>query len=351
MLSTRAGLMILALGTSAAFVACTSDAPTIESPVGSGGGAPRACASGCPTDQKCHYVDGECIYAGIADCGTCSIGFVCSPAYPAPTCVKGTCEAPTAFKDGAVKLIALAIADEARGCDLDGDGKPDNRFAAVSKDIDLNGELAKAIASDLVTMLLEPTAPKWDASPKTFEAALWFGTLAPQSKQCSPNSADALCTYTVSRASYDPATVGSECAPWLRFDGLERHVADVTSPSPGKALDMVVPVNPGGWLLQLLGARLDAKVSDAEVVGPGLGPRLDGRLCAAVPKADLLLAVDTLPAETIAKFGGAEFVKNVVDGIVKPDLDANGDGDADSVSMALEWTAVPARIVGYSPDL
>jgi hypothetical protein len=102
--------------------------------------------------------------------------------------------------------------------------------------------------------------------------------------------------------------------------------------------------------LQLLGARLDATVGKAAIEGPGLGPKLDGRLCAAVPKADLLLAVDTLPSETIAKFGGSQVVKNVVDGLVEADLDADGDGTADSVSMALEWTAVPARIVGYSPE-
>ena len=65
----------------------------------------------------------------------------------------------------------------------------------------------------------------------------------------------------------------------------------------------------------------------------------------------MLLAVDTLPAETVAKFGGAEVVKKVVDGIIIADLDADGDGTADSVSIALEWTAVPARIVGYSPEL
>jgi len=334
-----------------AFVACEETPGMLTPPTGQGGGAPLNCEGGCPTNQKCHFIDGECVYAGIADCGTCSEGFVCSPAFPDPTCVKGTCAPPAAFKDGTLKLISLAIAEEARGCDLDGDSKPDNRFAAVTKDIDLNGEFAKAIEADLVTMLLEPTAPMWDASPQTFEAALWFGTLAPQSKQCAPNSAEALCTYTVSRASYDPASLSAECSPWLRFEGLTRKVAEVASPSPGKALDMVVPVKAGGWLLQLLGARLDAKVSDAEVMGPGLGPKLDGRLCAAIPKADLLLAVDTLPPETIAKFGGSQVVKNVVDGLVEPDLDADGDGAAESVSMALEWTAVPARIVGYSPDL
>ncbi len=347
---TLGGVVAMAFFAAVAMAAC-DDAPTLLGPAGSGGGAPVACEGGCPTTQKCHYIDGECIYAGIADCQSCSDGFVCSPAFPAPTCVKGGCEAQQAFKDGAVKLISLAIAAEQRGCDLDGDGDPDNSLSAVTKDVDLNAELANGIEADLVTMLLEPTHAAWDASPDSFAAALWFGTLAPQSKQCSTTSPDALCTYTVSRASYDPATLGAECAPWLRFDGLSRNGAEVASPSPGKALDMVVPVGTGGWLLQLLGARLDAKLSEAVVTGPGLGPRLDGRLCAAVPKADLLLAVDTLPPETIAKFGGVEFVTKVVDGLIEADLDADGDGTADSVSMALEWTAVPARIVGYSPDL
>lgn len=331
-------------------VAACDDPPTLAPPAGNGGGGPVACDGGCPEGQKCHYVDGECIYAGIASCESCAVGSLCSPAFPEPTCVDGTCEPSSTFGEGTVKLVGLKIAEEARGCDLDGDGKPDNRFAAVQGQVDLDSELAKAIDADLVTMLLEPSQPDWGSAPGTFAASLWFGTLSPQSKQCSPSSLDAFCTYTVSRASYDPATLAPECATWLRFRDLTRTGDAIASPSPGVALDMVVPVKSGGWLLQLLGARIDATASKAAVEGPGLGPQLQGRICAAIPKADLLLAVDTLPAETIAKFGGATVVKKVVDGIVESDLDADGDGSADSVSMALEWTAVPARIVGYSPE-
>ena len=35
---------------------------------------------------------------------------------------------------------------------------------------------------------------------------------------------------------------------------------------------------------------------------------------------------------------------------LEADLDADGDGAGDSVSRALAFTAVPARIVGYSPE-
>lgn len=351
MIWTKRTVVSTLLSVALLVAACEETAPLITPPSGSGGGGPLACEGGCPSDQKCHFVDGQCIYAGIANCETCGEGSQCSPAYPVPTCVKGSCEPQTTFKDGTVKLISLVIAEEAHGCDLDGDGKPDNRFASVTKEVDLNGELANAIEADLITMLLEPTAPLWDGSPGSFEAALWFGTLAPQSKQCSTTSPEALCTYTVSRASYNPGTPSGACSPWLSFDGLVRTDSRIASPSPGKALDMVVPVQAGAWLLQLLGARLEANVSAAAVTGAGLGPQLDGKLCAAIPKADLLLAVDTLPAETVATFGGAEVVKKVVDGIIIADLDADGDGTADSVSIALEWTAVPARIVGYSPEL
>ncbi|MBM4377271.1 MAG: hypothetical protein FJ095_19500 [Deltaproteobacteria bacterium] len=346
---TRALIAAGFLLASTALAASACDEPTsLEPPTGSGGGAPIACGD-CPANQKCHFVDGECIYAGIAVCESCAGESLCSPAYPEPTCVKGTCAPPSAFGDGTVKLVSLAVASEERGCDLDGDGDPDNRFASVIAQVDLNGELADAIEADLVTMLLEPTDPTWGDGGKPFGASLWFGTLSAQSKQCSTTSPEALCTYTVSRASYDPASLDETCATWLRFRDLARSGAEIASPTPGVALDMVVPVGGGGWLLQLLGARLDAVASQAAVEGPGLGPKLAGRLCAAVPKADLLLAVDTLPAETTAKFGGAEVVKKVVDGIVEADVDADGDGDADSVSLALEWTSVPARIVGYSP--
>lgn len=309
-----------------------------------------ACPGGCPEGQKCHLADGRCIFAGIATCDACAAGAQCSPLYPAPTCVDGTCTAPSKFGEGVVKLVSITVAPTERSCDLDGDGQPDNRFASLLGQVDLDAELTKAIADDRVTMMLEPTQPGWGEDGGKLDAALWFGTLSPQSKKCSTTSEEALCTYTVSRDSYDPATLAPSCATWLNFRGLTRSGAQLASPPAVSTLDMVVPVGKGGWLLQLAGARLDATVGEAQVQGPGLGPRLAGRLCGAVPKADLLLAVDALPVETIAKFGGPVVVKSIVDGVVKPDVDADRDGAPDSVSMAFEWVAVPARIVGYSPE-
>ena len=342
------GVVALAL----ALAAC--DAPgRVLGPEGEG---PKPCDQGCPAGQQCHYVDGACVHAGIADCGECADGFVCSPAYPTPTCVKGTCEAPSAFSPGAVKIVRLAVASLERGCDLDGDGDLDNQLAGIQKQIDLSSELQAAIDIDRVTVLLEPSDASWGAitlggGVDPYSVALWFGTLGPDSLACSPSALDAFCTYTVARASYDPATLEPTCAPWLEFDDVRSKGAALASPSPGPALDMVIPLDAGRWLLQLLGARLEAEAFDALVEAEGLAPRLEGRLCAAVPKVDLLLAVDTLPPETIAKFGGKDVVRDYVDAALDADLDASGDGEADSVSMALEWTAIPARVVGYSPDL
>ena len=318
-------------------------------------GGVRPCERGCPTGQQCHYADGTCIHAGIATCSDCADGLVCSPAYPTPTCVKGTCEAQSAFSPGAVKIVRLAVASLERGCDLDGDGDPDNQLADIQKQIDLSSELQAAIDTDRATVLLEPSDASWGAitlggGADPYSIALWFGTLGPDSLACSPSALDAFCTYTVARASYDPATLEPTCAPWLEFDDVRSKGAALASPSPGPALDMVIPLDGGRWLLQLLGARLEATAFDALVEAEGLAPRLEGRLCAAVPKVDLLLAVDTLPPETIAKFGGKDVVRDYVDAALDADLDASGDGEADSVSMALEWTAIPARIVGYSPD-
>ncbi|MSP15341.1 MAG: hypothetical protein EXR73_01800 [Myxococcales bacterium] len=329
-----------------AAVAC-SETNELLPPVG--GGAPIPCVGGCPEGQKCHYLDGSCVHAGIADCGVCADSTLCSPVYPVPACVVGTCAPPTTFRDGTVKLVSLAVAEEARGCDLDGDGAPNNRFASLPRQA-LNDEFARAIATDLMTILLEPSAAGWGEAGPTFDASLWFGTLAPQSRQCSPESVSALCSYTVSRASYDPASPSATCGNWLRFGDVARIGALIASPSPGPVLDLVVPVERRRWLLQFLGARLEADVSEAEVVGAGLGPRLDGRICAALPKSDLLLAIASLPPESVEQFGGSDVIQSVVDVLVEPDLDADGDGEAESVSMALDWTGVPARIVGYSPN-
>ena len=341
----RATLRALALAGVAVLSACSQAASLVPK----SGDAEIACSRGCPVGQKCHVSADACVFGGIATCAACASGFTCSPAFPAPTCVQGACAPRDAFTDGTAKLVSLAIAPRDRGCDLDGDGKPNNRIATLLTQIDLNGELARAVEADRITVLLEPDRAGWGAPGDALGVGLWFGTLAPQSRSCAPSDPAALCTYTVSRASYDPSAGAGACPTWLRFPGVARTVDAVASTS-GSALDFVVPVGGGSWLLQLLRARIDAKIRAAEVSGPGLGPRLDGRLCAAVPKADILLAVDTLPPDTLAKFGGADLVRTALDLNLKADLDIDGDGAADSVSAALEWTAVPARIVGYSPD-
>jgi hypothetical protein len=349
--SSRLVRAVAAAASAIAVVACETPGRVL----GPDDGGVEPCERGCPPSQQCHYGEGTCIHAGIANCADCADGLVCSPAYPTPTCVKGTCEAQSSFSTGAVKIVRLAVASLERGCDLDGDGDPDNQLADIQKQIDLSSELQAAIDTDRATVLLEPSDASWGAitlggGADPYSVALWFGTLGPDSVACSPSALDAFCTYTVSRASYDPATLEPTCAPWLEFDDVRAEGAALASPSPGPALDMVIPLDPGRWLLQLLGARLEATAFDALVEGEGLAPRLEGRLCAAVPKVDLLLAVDTLPPETIAKFGGKSVVRDYVDAALEADLDASGDGEADSVSMALEWTAIPARIVGYSPD-
>ena len=158
-----------------------------------------------------------------------------------------------------------------------------------------------------------------------------------------------MCTYTVSRLSYDPVSPGASCSTWLRVRDVKQTGGDLASPAPGPGTDMVVPTDAGGWLLQLLGTQLSAAVSSASASGPGLGPRLDGRLCAAVPKGDLLLVADTLPDDVAATYGGRDLVRTFIDGLIAADLDVDGDGKADAASVSLDWTAVPARIVGYSP--
>jgi hypothetical protein len=340
-----------ALLVAASLIAC-SDPGRIQGP--DDGGAPQSCDGACPPGQKCHYVDGECIYGAIAECTECGNGATCSPAYAVPTCVRGTCEPKVAFGEGVTKVVRLAVASLDEGCDLDGDGEPDNQLASVQQQIDLSAELQAAVDADIATVLFEPSVPDWGAilyggDEAPYRVATWFGTLAPESRACLPSSLEAYCAYTVSRASYDPASLEPSCAAWLTFDDVRSKNASFASPSPGRSIDMVIPVGEGSWLLQLLGARLEADASTARIEGPGLAPEIAGRLCAAVPAADLLLAVDTLPEATVTKYGGRELIRDYVARALEPDLDADGDGNADSVSMALRFVAVPARIVGYSP--
>jgi hypothetical protein len=310
------------------------------------------CPAGCPDGQKCHFSDGRCILSGIAQClPDCGQQAQCSADYPQATCVLQRCDFPSTWRDGTLKLASLRIAMTEDSCDLTGDGKPDNQLARLLTVFDVNKQLAASVAADQATILLEPESATWGQEGQPFGVHLLFGTLAPASMRCQPDNANAFCTYTVSRLSYEVTSIAGGCAPWVRFDGLTPDATrtSVRTSDQGQMVDMAIPVDKGVWLLQLLAARLEGTLSQAVVTGPGLGPQVEGRICAAIPKGDILRAIESLPAETLSSFGGAESAKLLIDLALPADIDIDADGKPESVSGALRWTAIPARITGYSP--
>ncbi len=332
--------------------ACTGDSATSK-PLLEDGGKISSCPGGCPSGQRCLVSTGQCVTAGLVTCSPpCGSAMQCSALFPSPTCVFGRCGRPAfpgpGFPGGVSKVIALSVLDDASGCDLNGDGRPDNRLSQLQSFIDVNARLRSQIAADKITILLQPSSGGSLATPGT-GLSLLFGTLAPASAHCPPDSPDAVCLYNISTLSFDPVTDADTCAAFVTFAESDVTARDLHVEVGPRSVAVALPIDASSWLIQLIGARLSLDVAPGDPVGPGLGLAMKGKLCGAVPQADLLAAIDTMPADLIAGVGGADNARRLIKLLLPPDLDGDGDGVSESVSGALGLVAAPARIAGYSP--
>lgn len=77
----------------------------------------------------------------------------------------------------------------------------------------------------------------------------------------------------------------------------------------------------------------------------------DGLLAGAIPKKELVSSLDSLPAEAFAELSfGLDMLRNFVQMFVVPDIDLDGNDEADGVSVTLKFQTIPGSIVGLEPS-
>lgn len=316
----------------AALVGC--DVATPSEPA-----AQRLCDGGCAPGLRCYAPTGECVLTGVASCApACRAYEQCSARATRPTCYAQVCALPARPPSPVLKVLSVALLPSSAACDLDGDGAGDARLSELADAYSgLQQALDDGVAGDRITLLLRREASRLE---------VLFGTLATESLRCNPASPTAFCRYTITRESYDRGARLGPCPPWISLGDATLVDGAMRAGGPSARVGISTPIGAGHLLVQMLGVRAD---------GPWSAPGGEDasatlRLCGAVPRADLLGALEGLPADALAPVGGLSGARSLASLALRADIDADGDRVAESVSFALRLTAARAEITGWSPS-
>ena len=166
--------------------------------------------------------------------------------------------------------------------------------------------------------------------------SLATGALSPDDAGCDFQTE--ICRYTVDASFYDP----DSCEPVVEL-GLARSGDGIFLAGPPAVFPFDVPFGDTVLSLTLYNVEFFGELSFTGDDPTGL----DGVIAGAVFKDDLSTALSALPADTLPL--DIDQVIGLLDVLVTEDIDTDGDGTADAVSIALVIEAIGAEIVGVTP--
>lgn len=301
----------------------------------------------CPDDDPCMASscdeDDGCVsepLTGVA----CDDGVACTVA---DTCQAGVCVGtsecvcePT-FGLQAVKLTALRIGTGGRpGEALDLDADPttcapstncsDGRHNALGAIGPFaNESLVEAVADGDFMLVLDID----NIALNPFRMAVFQGELAPSNPECDFQTE--VCEYLVDRATLDPES----CEPTVTLDAT-RVGSTVTAGGPGTVFPFEIPFGDSVLTITLYDVRFEGTI----VIEDGAVVSLDGILGGAVPREDLLTALESVPADDLPLDPAA--IANLLNVLVQDDIDTDGDGEPDAASIGLPISGIGAEVVG-----
>ena len=302
----------------------------------------KPCNGTCKANETCDTATNKCISACVP---ACKAGENCVASTDGKTfsCAAQACKFPDKWGPNLQKISKLAITDVAKGCDLDGDGKPNNVLGkVVSLYKDANTQLAKTVADGTIVLILEAAGFKTDNTP--FDINLLIGKFDKAAvPACDPTTAT--CNYTVTAASYDTASaLTGFCPSLVTFPGAKDNNGSITT-SGKDVFQLNVPV---------VGMNLNLKITQASMLGTTTDATTwkdtkSGMICGVISKDDLNAAIDAIPADVLSQIGDAATVKSLVAGILKPDIALTPGGPKDALSVAIDFETIPAVVTGMAP--
>lgn len=302
----------------------------------------KNCAEGFCTSKACPANYKGCQGTQVATCPANGAGWAMTACGAGQTCNGGACLTPACTMPAtqpahAIRTMLWAPLEKDQGCDLDGDGTLDNQA----------GQFALAVAGQfpqpggqLTHIVL--AAGDWKTDGTLFPVQLLVGVAAP-GQACSSTDPKASCKVTVAAESFDLTAKSGVCpARTVLGDGKVKAGQFSAGGASSSAQLPVAPVPMLAWLPLKL-----ARVQGEPTAGPGWTGLHKGRLCGAMPKAELLTAIGKVNALVFESSGTSiAEIQQALDKALPADIDSDGDGKKDAVSLALKFVGGKVELVG-----
>lgn len=293
----------------------------------------------CTDKQNC--INEKCVDKPCKD--GCKAGEICDTAADGGKgkCILPACALPDAWGPNLAKLSMLNISDADKGCDLNDDAKADNALGAL-KDL-AGGQLVDAVKKGSIVIILEPAEYKTDGSE--FGLDLLIGDLDDSNKECDVTTAT--CNYNVTPKNWDQTVSATTCPAVVNFPKATIKDGKLKAGGKDQVFDLKIPVTAG--------IEIQIKITQASVTGDVTDAKewkttKNGQICGVITKEDLDAAVDAIPEETLKDLGGKATVQNLLNSLLAPDIDTDGDDEADAISVALDFETIPGNVVGLSKE-
>ncbi len=318
-------------------------------------GTASACDDGnqCTADS-CDPDTGKCQFTPRPDGSKCDDGLACSTN---DHCQDGKCVADTSgcvctptFSKVVNKVTSLVISQTGYpGDGLDIDDNPstcapsgkcsdgiDNALGPIGGLPVAKDSITQELTKGDIILLFDNLG--FNTNGKPYLLSIYQGKLDPNNKTCDFQTQT--CNYLVDPGSYDPDT----CKALVSFDNAKVRGNKLTAGGQNYTFPFKIPLSDQVSLdFSLYYARIEATVT----VSNGKITHIKGIIGGAVPKQKILDGIDAIPDDTQLPNGMTkDQLKNLVDLLIKPDIDGDHDGTPESASIGIQFEGIAGNITG-----
>ena len=277
-------------------------------------------------------------HGGSCACGPgCVANGTCCPDYhDACTTI---CQPPGTWEKGVQQVTKFAIAAAGVGCDLVGNDKqPDNALGKIYGPGNATAYSQVLKAGSWAFLL---AAKGYNTAGKPFAIHRLLGNPATGCDQTTE-----ACAFRIDKDSYDTKASTLHCPARTRISASVRLGKELTATVVSPQTVVPTPFGDKDWVdLALRGGRLEADVADKT----SWKTSNKGLLCGAVRFDELLAGFSKLPAAAFTKFGGLEAFKKTLATALNPDVDLDGDGKNEALSVAFTFTTRAVASASSAP--
>ena len=192
--------------------------------------------------------------------------------------------------------------------------------------------MTKSVADGTITLVVETDGFKTDGSE--FPGSMLLGELDASNDKCDVMSDSANCKYSIDPNSYDPKAASGVCPALIAFPNMKVKDGKLAAGGDKQTFALTLPIQ---------GVALQLKVSKATLQGKVAGTTSwdstkEGLICGVIALADITTAIQNI--EALKDFAP------LVSSMLKPDMDVDGDGKKESVSVAIDFETVKGQISG-----